>query len=151
MLVVTKAYTHLNKPASLSWSMYDLLLPPDVKGLKSVKNKLSKNHTKSGASYWLCSLKKLLKNFFGKFLENHSKQSTYWKLVTMNREYELWTWVLSQMFFLEFLKNFQNSYVKEQLHFHVGTPKETDGLLKDLREYFKDTIEDYFCYCQTLF
>ena len=58
---------------------------------------------------------------------------------------------MSQMFFLEFLKNFQNSYAKEQLHFHVGTPKETDELLKDLRECFKDTIEDYFCYCQMLF
>ena len=37
------------------------------------------------------------------------------------------------MFFLEFLENFQNSYVKEQSYFHaVGTPKEMDGLIKDL-------------------
>ena len=32
-----------------------------------------------------------------------------------------------------FLENFQNSFVKEQSHFHaVGTFEETDGLLKDL-------------------
>ena len=38
---------------------------------------------------------------------------------------------LSHIFFLEFPKNFQNSYVKEQLHFHaVGTLEEKDGLLK---------------------
>ena len=37
------------------------------------------------------------------------------------------------MFSLEFPQNFQNSYVKEQLHVHaVGTLEETDGLLKDL-------------------
>ena len=42
-------------------------------------------------------------------------------------------WALSRMFFLEFLKNFQNSYVKEQMCFHaVGALKEMDGLLKDL-------------------
>ena len=36
------------------------------------------------------------------------------------------------MFFLEFPKNFQIRYVKEQSYFHaVGTPKEIDGLLKD--------------------
>ena len=36
------------------------------------------------------------------------------------------------MFFLEFSKNSQNCYVKEQSHFHaVGTLRETDGLLKD--------------------
>ena len=35
--------------------------------------------------------------------------------------------------FLEFPKNFQNSYIKEQSYFQaVGTRKETDGLLKDL-------------------
>ena len=39
-------------------------------------------------------------------------------------------WVLSQMFFLKFPKNFQNSYVKMQSNFHaVGTLKETNGLL----------------------
>ena len=32
-----------------------------------------------------------------------------------------------------FLKNFQNSFVKEQSNFHaVGTFEETDGLLRDL-------------------
>ena len=37
------------------------------------------------------------------------------------------------MFSLEFLENFQNSFVKEQSHFHaVGALKEMDGLLKDL-------------------
>ena len=37
------------------------------------------------------------------------------------------------MFFLEFLKNFKSSYVKEQSYFHgVGTLEETDQLLKDL-------------------
>ena len=37
------------------------------------------------------------------------------------------------MFFVELPENFQNSCVKEQLYVHtVGTPKETDGLLKDL-------------------
>ena len=37
------------------------------------------------------------------------------------------------MFFGNFLKNFHNSYVKEQSHFCVvGTLEETDGLLKDL-------------------
>ena len=43
-------------------------------------------------------------------------------------------WVLSQVFFLEFFENFQNSYVKGQSYFHaVGTIEETDGLLKDLK------------------
>ena len=37
------------------------------------------------------------------------------------------------MFFLEFLENFQNRYVKEQSHFHaVRALKEMDALLKDL-------------------
>ena len=63
----------------------------------------------------------------------------------MNSEHEL----CHRCFFWSFSKIFRT--VKEQLHFHVGTPKETDELLKDLRECFKDTIEDYFCYCQTLF
>ena len=37
------------------------------------------------------------------------------------------------MFFLEFIQNFQNSYVKEQLYDHaVSTIEERDGLLKDL-------------------
>ena len=37
------------------------------------------------------------------------------------------------MFFVELPEKFQNSCVKEQLYVHtVGTPKETDGLLKDL-------------------
>ena len=37
------------------------------------------------------------------------------------------------MFFLGFPKNFQSSYVKEQLYVHaVDTLEETDGLLKDL-------------------
>ena len=36
------------------------------------------------------------------------------------------------MSFLELYGNFQNSYVKEQSHFHaVGTLEETNGLLKD--------------------
>ena len=43
--------------------------------------------------------------------------------------YELCNWC----FFLEFPKDFQNSYVKEQSYFHVvDTLEETDGLLKDL-------------------
>ena len=37
------------------------------------------------------------------------------------------------MFFLEFLENFQNTYVKEQSYFHVvGALEEMDRLLKDL-------------------
>ena len=40
---------------------------------------------------------------------------------------------LSRMFFLEFLENFHNSYVKEPSYFYaVGALKEMDGLLKDL-------------------
>ena len=37
------------------------------------------------------------------------------------------------MFFLEFLENIQNNYVKKQPYFHaVNTLEETDGLLRDL-------------------
>ena len=42
-------------------------------------------------------------------------------------------WALLQLFFLEFLENFQNSYVKEQSYFHkMGALQEMDVLLKDL-------------------
>ena len=57
---------------------------------------------------------------------------------------------LSQMFFLEFPKNFQNSYVKEQLHFHaVGALEEKDGLLKDLMRSLCSLVLHKICKFKT--
>ena len=67
--MLTKGHILLNKPGSLSWrfaiSMYELLLPPGVKGLKFLSN----SQTLLEVSHQLCSLKKL----FWKFSRNFKK------------------------------------------------------------------------------
>ena len=133
--------------------MFDLLLPPGVKGLKVVLEIFKEQ------SLEIRSIPRavFLQNIFWKFLEKHLWQSPYlahlqtFKLVNiLNTDFLKWalhltvskfnkcqTFIRGNIlwkFFLEFLEYFQNSYVKEQSSCHaVGTVKETDGLLKDLR------------------
>ena len=62
--------------------MYDLLLPPGVKGLEGVLEIFKEQSDEISILPALFSEKAVLK-IFRKLIENHLRQSGYWKLITM--------------------------------------------------------------------
>ena len=90
-------------------SMYDLLLPPGVKGLKSVLEILKNNHTKSEVSRQLISLKKLS----WKFREFPRKLLRTERIMKVHNyaEYTLYGWCFSR----NYPKIFGTAILKENL------------------------------------
>ena len=85
-------------------------------------------------AFWKrCSGKKFLEKLLDIRDRAHTQQiATAHLHVTVSKFNKRWG-LCHGFSILNFLENFQNSFVNEQSHFHaVGTFEETDGLLKDL-------------------